>query len=72
MATTKVCPKCGSNSFTVFDRSVRCYVYIVTNGYVEADGDTDYSEHVKTTCVCDECGHKWHPRRLNDNFIIDE
>lgn len=69
--TNKKCPKCGSGNFQVVDYQIRAYMYEVEDGYVTADGVDEDSDHVRTNCVCRECGHVWHPRRLNDDFVID-
>lgn len=71
--TTKVCPKCGSASYQMFDMSVMCINYIITDGFVESNGRTDDGDHISTECVCDECGYTWHPRKLTaENFSIDK
>ena len=47
--------------------------YIVTGGCVEANGiDADAGTILANTCTCDECGHVWHPRNLNDDFVVDK
>lgn len=68
--TDKRCPKCGSRNFQIIDYDVVGYIYDVEDGKVIADGQDDGGEHVRTTCICRECGHEWHPR--NFNFEIDE
>lgn len=66
----KKCPKCGSRNFLLIDYDVVGYIYEVEDGRVIADGQDDGGEHVRTTCVCRECDHQWHPK--NANFEIDE
>lgn len=70
--TNKKCPKCGSKSFQVTDYFVTGYIYEVEDGYVTAEGQDDGGIHVCTTCVCRECGHQWHPKKFNDDFVIDQ
>lgn len=66
----KKCPKCGSRNFQLIDYYVVGYIYEVEDGRVIAEGQDDDVDHVRTTCVCRECGHQWHPK--NVNFEIDE
>lgn len=67
----KNCPKCGSRNFQLVDYCVTAYIYEVNEGRVIADGaGDDGGEHVRTTCVCRECKHQWHPKNLE--FEIDE
>lgn len=69
--TEKKCPKCGSRTFQIVDYYVRGYIYEVTDGYVEAEGeDDDGGEHVRTVCVCRKCDYEWHPRNME--YTIDE
>lgn len=68
--TDKKCPKCGSRNFQIVDYYVAGYIYEVEDGKVIAEGQDDGNEHVRTSCVCRECGHEWHPR--NFNYEIDE
>ena len=68
--TDKKCPKCGSRNFQIVDYYVVGYIYEVEDGKVIAEGQDDGNEHVRTSCVCRECGHEWHPR--NFNYEIDE
>ncbi len=68
----KKCPKCGSRNFQLVDYYVAGYIYEVTDGVVEADGQDEGGRHVKTTCVCRQCGHQWHPRLKNNDFSIDK
>lgn len=68
--TDKKCPKCGSATFQICDECVQELIYEVTDGYVEANGEGDGGEHIRTTCYCRECGHVWHPR--NFNYTIDK
>lgn len=73
MATNKKCPKCGSKNFQVVAYSIVGYIYEVEDGRVIADGQDDGdSKDVRVNCVCRECEHQWHPKRLNDDFVIDE
>ena len=67
--TEKKCPKCGSRNFQITDYYVTGYIYEVEDGKVIPDGADEGGEHVRTTCVCRECGHIWHPR--NFDFSID-
>lgn len=70
--TTTVCPKCGSRNFQITDYFVTGYIYEVKGGVVFADGADDGGDHVRTNCVCRDCGHQWHPRNfvyeIDDNF----
>lgn len=66
----KKCPKCGSKSFQLVDYCKVGYIYSVEDGKVMPDGQDDSSDHISTTCSCNECGHIWHPRNLD--FEIDE
>ena len=68
--TDKRCPKCGSRTFQIFDCYVQELLYEVENGVVEAFGEGDGGEHIRTECVCRKCGHSWHPR--NFNYTIDK
>lgn len=68
--TDKKCPKCGSRNFQIADYYTRPYIYEVEDGKVIGDGMGEESDHVKTTCVCRECGHEWHPKKFE--YIIDE
>jgi len=69
--TEKKCPKCGSQNFQVVDYYVTGYIYEVANGIVTAEGTDDGGDHVRTNCVCRNCGHNWHPKNLDKNFAID-
>lgn len=68
--TDKKCPKCGSRNFQIVDYDVVGYIFEVEDGRVIADGQDDGGEHVRTICLCRECGHEWHPRKFY--FEIDE
>lgn len=68
--TDKKCPKCGSRSFLIIDRYETDYFYNVVDGVVCADGSGDDATHVRTTCVCDNCQHSWHPRKFD--YTVDE
>lgn len=68
--TDKKCPKCGSKYFQINDFYVVSYIYEVEDGIVIADGQDEGGEQVKTTCVCRDCGHLWHPRKMN--YEVDE
>ena len=68
--TDKKCPKCGSRNFQIVDYYVVGYIYEVEDGNVIAEGQDDGGEHIRTSCVCRECRHEWHPR--NFNYEIDE
>lgn len=68
--TDKKCPRCGSRTFQIVEYAVQELIYEVTDGYVEAYGEGDGGDHIKTTCHCKECDHFWHPRKFN--YIIDE
>lgn len=69
--TNKKCPKCGSQNFRIEEECTTTLIYEVYEGTVEAQGEcNDASEHVKTTCICDECSHRWHPRKFD--FIVDK
>ena len=70
--TNKKCPKCKSRNFQVVDYYVTGYIYEVENGKVYAEGTDDGGDHKKTDCICRKCGHRWHPRNLGLDFIIDE
>ena len=65
----KKCPKCGSRNFQLVDYYVVGYNYEVISGCVNADGQGEWTEHVKTTCLCRQCDYLWHPRSLT--FTID-
>lgn len=67
--TNKKCPICGSHNFQITDFYVRGYIYEVHDGIVLADGEDDGGERVRTTCVCRDCDHIWHPR--NFDYTID-
>ena len=68
--TYKKCPKCGSSNFQIVDYYVVGYIYEVTDGFVEAEGQDNGDEHVRTICDCRECNHQWHPR--NFGYTIDK
>lgn len=68
--TDKKCPKCGSRNYQIVSYDVVGYIYEVEDGYVCAEGQDDGGEHIRTTCVCRECDHQWHPRKFD--FTIDE
>lgn len=68
--TNKKCPNCGSMTFQIVDYYITGYIYEVENGVVTAEGADDGGEHKKTTCVCRECGHLWHPRKFE--YTIDK
>lgn len=72
MSTSKRCPKCGSRSFQVVDHYITGYIYEVVDGHVIGDGADDGGAHIKTDCYCRQCGHRWHPRNLDEDFRIDE
>ena len=69
--TKKECPKCKSKCFQLVDYYVTGYIYEIVNGVVTAEGTDDGGNHVKSTCLCRNCGYIWHPRNLDNNFIID-
>ena len=70
--TSKKCPKCGSRSFAVQTKVYAYLLFMVIDGRVEANGvDTDAVDELSNTCICDECGHRWHPKQLNHDFEID-
>lgn len=66
----KRCPKCGSRYFQLVDYYVVGYIYEVEDGRVIAEGQDDGGEHVRTNCVCRDCDHQWHPRKMD--YEIDE
>lgn len=66
----KKCPKCGSRYFQIVDYYVVGYIFEVEDGRVIAEGQDDGGEHVRTTCVCHDCGSQWHPKKMN--YEIDE
>ena len=69
--TDKKCPKCGSRNFQIADEYTTAYLYEVTDGVVEADGeDNDFGRHVRTTCTCRNCDYQWHPK--NFEYSIDK
>ena len=69
--TTKKCPKCGGQNYTIYDTCGTTYIYDVTDGVVTACGENnDYQEHIRTVCRCEDCEHRWHPKNLE--FTIDE
>ena len=69
--TTKQCPKCRNKDYRIEEQYTTTYIYQVVNGTVIACGENnDSQDHIKTTCICDACKHKWHPR--NFNFTVDE
>ena len=71
--TNKKCPKCGSRSFRIRTKAVVYYLFRVTDGIVEPDGiDDETGDTLSETCICDCCGHQWHPRNLNKDFEIDK
>lgn len=71
--TNKKCPKCGSNSFALESKVTAYLLYEVTNGHVKSNGiDADAGDSLSDTCICDNCGYRWHPKKLNDDFVIDE
>ena len=39
----------------------------VEDGVVHAEGVNDYSDHVRTNCVCRVCNHVWHPKKFDYN-----
>lgn len=67
--TNKKCPKCGSRNFQIVDEYVQELLYEVEDGIVEAMGEGDGGEHVRTSCTCRNCGYHWHPRNLE--YTID-
>lgn len=70
--TDKKCPICGCRSFQISDYYAVAYLYEVIEGVVTADGLDDacgLADHVRTVCVCRQCGHVWNPR--NFEFTID-
>lgn len=68
--TEKRCPKCKSKNFQIVDYYTRPYIYEVEDGYVVADGIGEEAYHVRTICVCRECGYEWSPRKFE--YTIDE
>lgn len=66
----KKCPQCGSRYFQIVDYYAVGYIYEVEDGRVIAEGQDDGGEHVRTTCVCRDCGRQWHPKKMN--YEIDE
>lgn len=68
--TDKKCPKCGSRTYQIVEYAVQELIYEVTDGYVEAYGEGDGGDHIKTTCHCKVCNHFWHPRKFD--YTIDE
>lgn len=69
--TEKVCPKCKGQNFVIFDTVTTTYIYEVAEGRVTPWGeDSDYQKHIRTVCRCADCGHRWHPKRMD--FTIDE
>lgn len=66
----KRCPRCGSKDFQLVDYFVVGYIFEVQDGVVSADGQDDGGERVRTTCVCRNCDHQWHPKNLD--YTIDE
>lgn len=68
--TDKKCPKCGSRNYQIVSYDVVGYIYEVEEGRVIAEGQDDGGDHIRTTCVCRECDHQWHPRKFD--FTIDE
>lgn len=71
--TSKTCPKCGSRNFRVETKVYAYLLYTVIDGYVEPNGiDADGGGELSNLCICDECGHKWHPKVLNKDFVIDD
>lgn len=66
------CPKCGCGCFHIYDSYVATYMYFVHDEtrMVEPMGMLDgVAEHVRTECVCNNCGYSWHPRKLD--YTID-
>ena len=68
--TDKKCPKCGSRNFQIVDYCITGYIYEVEDGVVIANGVDDGGDRVKTSCVCRECNHCWHPKKMD--FVIDK
>ena len=69
--TSKKCPKCGSRNLQIADEYTTAYLYEVTDGVVEADGeDNDCGQHIRTTCTCRNCDYQWHPK--NFRYEIDK
>lgn len=66
----KKCPQCGSRYFQIVDYYVVGYIFEVEDGKVIADGQDEGGEHVRTICVCHDCGRKWHPKKCD--YVIDE
>lgn len=69
--TNKQCPRCKSRYFQVVDYYITGYFFTVEAGYITADGVDDGGAHVKTICHCSKCGYSWHPRQLDNDFVID-
>lgn len=70
--TNKKCPKCGSRSFEVEIKTVAYLFYIVEEGRVIPNGGDRDEHELSHLCACSVCGHKWHPRKLNEDFASDE
>lgn len=71
--TDKKCPLCSSRFFQISDFYAVAYLYEVADGIVTADGLDDscgLCDHVRTVCVCRQCGHVWNPR--NFLYTIDK
>lgn len=69
--TNKQCPQCKSRNFQVVDYYVTGYIYVVEGGIITAEGVDDGGDHVKTECFCKKCGYSWHPRKFDNDFVID-
>ena len=69
--TNKKCPRCKSKKFQLVDYYITGYIYEVEDGVVTGEGQDDGGDHVKTVCLCRNCGHHWHPRNLDNDFVID-
>ena len=68
--TDKKCPKCGSRNFGITAKVTAYMLYTVIDGHVYPNGaDYDDSDTLSETCICDQCGHRWHPK--NHEYTID-
>lgn len=63
------CPKCKCADLQIVDYVIDGYIYEVVAGVVYGEGIDGGSKHVRTDCVCRECGHTWHPRKIK--YTVD-